>query len=127
MRVACAAASSGVLLNALFGAMSPCAASNASKAALPRFLRPSARLIDGADAAPHRRCIAHETLQRPHRFGQAVDEGRRCRFWNFRLMSEAFCAIRPNARIGLSVEANTLRKGSGSYGSPGLTGISPAP
>jgi len=34
--------------------------------------------------------------------------------WNFRLMSETFCAIRPKPRTGLSVDAITPRNGSGS-------------
>ena len=33
--------------------------------------------------------------------------------WYLRLISEAFCAMRPKASTGLSVEASTPRSGSG--------------
>src|SRR5215468_12625334 len=45
--------------------------------------------------------------------------------WYLRLISETFCAIRPNASTGLVVDSNTLRSGPGSQGSVGLTGSRP--
>ena len=75
MRVACAAASSGVLPNALVRRRQPMRREQRIEGRAIQIPGASARLIDRADAAPQRRRIAHETLQRPHGFGQAVDEG----------------------------------------------------